>query len=292
MRRVLPSPFSWGVEVNSSTAARQSSLGGSLGRLALFVLIASYLAMILIGPIVALLIESAELGPNELVRALSQPGALEALKMSSLLVGIAAVVNAVIGTFGAIVMTRSRSPIRSLVSALADLPLAISPVMIGLAFILLLGRDGWLTPLIHALGISVLFSFGGLVLATLFVTLPYTIREVAYLLEELGTSEEEAASTLGATPSQVFFHVTLPNIRPAIAHGLVMTAARGFGEFGAVLILGGSIAGKTQTATTFIHDAIEERQLASAYAMALALALISVAILGALEGLKRSRSKE
>ena len=272
--------------------ARALTLHFTIARVALIGVVAAYLVTILIGPIAALIVEALKLRPIELLRSLAAPGALAALKTSTLLVIIAVALNAIIGTFGAIVITRHRFPGRGLFNALADLPLAISPVMIGLAFMLLLGRDGGLAPALDALGLKVLFSFPGLVIATLFVTLPYTMREVAYLLEELGTSEEEAASTLGARSHQIFLRVTLPNIRPALAHGLVMTAARGIGEFGAVLILGGSIAGKTQTATTFIHDAIEERDLASAYAMAIALALISVAFLVALELMKRSREKE
>ena len=134
-----------------------------------------------------------------------------------------------------------------------------------------------------------MFSFPGLVIAALFVTLPYTIREVAYVLEEIGIGEEEAATTLGASPMQTFFRVTLPNIRIALGYGLLMTAARTLGEFGAILVLGGSISGQTQTATTFIQDAIEERQLPEAYGMALVLGITSVTLLLGLESVKGRR---
>ena len=143
--------------------------------------------------------------------------------------------------------------------------------------------------MLQALGIKIVFSFPGIVLGTLFVTLPYTVREVAYVLDEIGTSEEEAAMTLGASVLQTFFLVTLPNIRLALGYGLLMTSARALGEFGAVLVLGGSITGHTQTATTFIHDAIEERQLAEAYGMALVLALFSVVLLLGLEWSKKRK---
>jgi sulfate transport system permease protein len=144
-------------------------------------------------------------------------------------------------------------------------------------------------PLVAA-GIKVLFAFPGLVLGTLFVALPFTVREVAYVLEEIGTSEEEAAATLGASPWQTFFRVTLPNIRIGLSYGLLMTVARSLGEFGAVLVLGGSISNETQTATTFIHDAIEERKTAGAYGMALVLALLSVALWTALHVLANKRA--
>lgn len=257
-------------------------------RHALIAVVFVYLSVVLVGPLVALLVESTEIGLAELIGAISTPTARYALGMSFALVSIAVVVNAVVGTIGAIVIVRHRFPGRALISAIADLPLAVSPVMIGLAFILLFGRDGWFSSTVGLLGLKILFSFPGLLIATLFVTLPYTIREVAYLLNELGTSEEEAATTLGASPLQTFFRVTLPNIRLALGYGLLMTAARGFGEFGAVLVLGGSIAGKTQTATTFIHDAIEERDLAGAYGMALLLAAMSIGLLSLLELLGRN----
>lgn len=260
------------------------------GRVALIASVFFYLTVVLVGPMIALGIETGEVGFGAALAAATSPVALEALGMSLLLVAIALVVNAVVGTFGAIALVRHRFIGRGLVSALCDLPLAVSPVMIGLAFLLLLGRDGALSPVLDSLGIKVVFSFPGLVIATLFVTLPYTVREVAYVLEEIGTSEEEAATTLGASPWQTFCRVTLPNIRVALGYGLLMTTARTLGEFGAVLVLGGSISGQTQTATTFIHDAIEERQLDGAYGMALILALLSVALLLSLEWAKARRN--
>lgn len=259
------------------------------GRIALLGGVLLYLLLVLVGPMVALLFETNEVGFGAALAAATSPTALDALGMSLVLVAIALIVNAVMGTLGAIALVRHRFFGREFVSALCDLPLAVSPVMIGLAFLLLVGRDGALSPVLQALELKVVFSFPGLVVATLFVTLPYTVREVAYVLEEIGTSEEEAATTLGASPWQTFFWVTLPNIRVALGYGLLMTTARTLGEFGAVLVLGGSISGQTQTATTFIHDAIEERQLAGAYGMALVLALMSVALLLSLEWAKTRR---
>jgi len=206
------------------------------------------------------------------------------------LVALSSVANAVVGVIGAIAITRHRFIGRGLIDALADLPLAVSPVMVGLAFMLLLGREGWLSGPLAWLDLQVLFAFPGLLVATLFVTLPFTLREVAYVLQEIGTSEEEAAVTLGASPLQTFFRVTLPNVRLGLGYGLLMSVARALGEFGAVLVLGGSISGHTQTATTFIHDAIEERNFGAAYGMALVLAAISVAFWVALESAKRARA--
>lgn len=248
-----------------------------------------YIALVLLSPMLGLLIEAWRVGFAKVFAAVATEAGFEALQMSLILVIISVVVNAVVGTLGAIALVRHRFWARNLISVLCDLPLAVSPVMIGLAFLLLVGRDGTFAPMLQALGIKIVFSFPGIVLGTLFVTLPYTVREVAYVLDEIGTSEEEAAMTLGASVLQTFFLVTLPNIRLALGYGLLMTSARALGEFGAVLVLGGSITGHTQTATTFIHDAIEERQLAEAYGMALVLALFSVVLLLGLEWSKKRK---
>lgn len=266
-----------------------SSTWVAVGRAALSGCVLLYLGLVLVGPMVALVFETSAVGFRTALAAATSPAALDALRMSLVLVVIALVANSVVGTLGAIALVRHRFVGRGLVSALCDLPLAVSPVMIGLAFLLLVGRDGALSPLLHWFGLKVVFSFPGLVIGTLFVTLPYAVREVAYVLEEIGTSEEEAATTLGASPWQTFWRVTLPNTRVALGYGLLMTTARTLGEFGAVLVLGGSISGQTQTATTFIHDAIEERQLADAYGMAIVLALMSVGLLLSLEWAKSRR---
>ncbi|NLY94201.1 MAG: sulfate ABC transporter permease subunit [Myxococcales bacterium] len=281
-------PIELAVPADRAEAAKKAASHGSgVFRAFLLGVVFLYLGVVLVAPLVALAMETVDVGFAEIVRALGTPTALSALWNSVALVALAVAINAVVGTLGAIYIVRHRHFARGYLDALCDLPLAVSPVMIGLAFILLLGRDGVLAPVLDAAGVKILFSFPALLLATLFVTLPFAMREVAYVLEEIGTSEEEAAVTLGASPLQTFFRVTLPNIRVALSYGLMMTAARALGEFGAVLVLGGSIAGHTQTATTFIHDAIEERDLASAYGMAAVLALASIALLLVLEVLKR-----
>jgi sulfate/thiosulfate transport system permease protein len=260
-----------------------------LGRMTLLSIVLLYLGAVLVGPVLAIAGEVIDVGVGAALRALATPDALAALRTSLVLTAISAAINAVVGVLGAIALVRHRFFGRSVVNALADLPLAISPVMVGLAFVLLAGRGGWLAGPLEAIGIQVLFSFPGLVLGTLFVTLPFTIREVAYVLEEIGTSEEEAAATLGASPLQTFFRVTLPNIRIGLDYGMLMTVARSLGEFGALLVIGGSISRETQTATTFISDMIDERENAAAYGMALVLALLSVGLWIALEWAKQRR---
>jgi sulfate transport system permease protein len=248
-----------------------------------------YLLIVLFAPLAAMGIELLRMGIAEPLASLFQPDALSALRMSLVLTALSVVINSVVGVMLAIAIVRHKFALRGLMNALADLPLAVSPVMVGLSFLLLFGRDGWFATSLERFDIKIVFAFGGLLLGTLFVSLPYTVREIVYVLEELGTSEEEAAATLGASPFQILVRVTLPNIRFALGYGVLMTLARSLGEFGAVLVLGGSISGQTQTATTYIHDSIEERATGNAYGMAVLLALISVMLLLGLEWAKRHR---
>jgi sulfate/thiosulfate transport system permease protein len=257
------------------------------GSLLLYATAWLYIGAVLVIPLATLGTELAQLLFAAEPSTFFSITSLDPLFRSFQVTTIVVIVNAVVGVGGALVLVRHKFPGRALINALVDLPLAISPVMIGLGVLLVVGRDGWFGPFFESLGIRLTFSFSGLVIATLFVTLPYTLREVAYVLEELGTVEEEAASTLGASPWQILWLVTLPNIRLALGYGLLMALARSLGEFGAVLVLGGGISGETQTATTFIHDALEERDIAGAYGMAALLCSISVGLLATLELLKR-----
>lgn len=220
---------------------------------------------------------------DEVVPAMTAPVALDALGRSFVVAAVVVGVNGVAGVVGGLLIVRSRWPGRRVLDALVDLPFALSPVMTGLAFLLLFGRGGLLAPVLDAAGLPFAFAWPAVLVATLFVTLPFTLREVVLVLEELGDSEEQAAATLGASPWQTFWRVTLPNLRDALAVGTTLTLARALGEFGAVLVVGGAVAHKTLTATTFIHTAVEERQEPAAFGMALLLAAVAVALLAVLE---------
>lgn len=248
--------------------------------------IAIYIGILLIIPLGALALEVAR-NLGEVLSVLRTREALNALALSGLVAVACVALNGVFGVIGAIVVTRQRFLGRRLLDALVDLPLALSPVMTGLAFLLLFGRFGCFRPALERLDLQVAFAWPGVLLATLFVTLPFTLREVALVLEELGDTEEQAAATLGASPWQTFWRVTLPNIRGGLTLGTTLTLARALGEFGAVLVLGGAIANRTQTATTFIHGAVEERQEPAAFGMALLLAAAAVALLFFLESRRR-----
>ncbi|HEU4882696.1 MAG TPA: ABC transporter permease subunit [Longimicrobium sp.] len=251
----------------------------------------AYLAVVLLLPLAALVARALSEGPAALASALSSAGALAGLWHSFVAVALALAINGTLGVAGAIVLVRHRFWGRQVLDLLVDLPLAVSPVMVGLAFLLVFGRGGWLRPVTDALGMQVAFAFTGVVLVTLFVTLPYTIREVGYLLQEVGTAEEEVAATLGATPWQTFRRVTLPNVRNALGAGLTLTAARALGEFGAAVVVGGAISGRTQTATTYIYGEMESRNTAGAYGMALLLAIASTVLLLVLRRAEKKRKR-
>lgn len=260
-------------------------------RVLLLAAVVLYLGLVLGVPIGALLWEATQQGLRPLLQGVLSPAALQALARSLELTAIAVIANGIFGIAAALVFVRYRFRGWRFLEALVDVTFAVSPVMTGLAFLLLFGRNGWLAPLTSGLHLTVAFSFPGLVLATVFVTLPFTVREVSHVLHQIGDEEEQAAATLGATRFQAFRSVTLPNIRHALTVGLTLTAARAMGEFGAVLVLGGAIAGRTQTATTFIYGATEERQEPAAFGMAIVLALTSVVLLVVLEHFKnRSRN--
>ncbi len=182
------------------------------------------------------------------------PDALHALWLTLLVAAIAVPLNTVFGVGVSLILARHRFPGAWLLDALVDIPLALSPVVIGLALVLVYGHTGWLGNWLAARGITVIFSVPGIVMASAAVSLPYVVREVLPVLQEIGTEQEQAARTLGARPLTVFRRITLPNIRRGLAYGVTLTTARVLGEFGAVAIVSGAIAGKTQTLTLFISD--------------------------------------
>lgn len=250
--------------------------------------VVTYLVLLLAFPLGALATTVASHLPD-VVRQLGSADAVFALGSSLGVAAACVVLHGVFGTAGALVLVRHRFAGKRILDALIDLPLALSPVMTGLGFLLLFGRSGALRPIVDAVGLKVAFAWPGVLLATLFVTLPFTLREVALVLEELGDSEEQAAATLGASPWRTFRSITLPNIRQGLVLGSTLTLARALGEFGAVLVVGGAITGRTATATTFIHTAVEERHEPAAFGMALVLAGAAIATLFVLSTYGKAR---
>lgn len=183
--------------------------------------------------------------------------------------------NTVFGVLCALALARGRLPGKALLNAVIDLPFAVSPVVAGLALILVFGRGGW----IDDLPFQVIFSVPGIVLATIFISVPFVVREVTPVLQEIGDEQEQAASTLGASRWQAFRRVTLPAIRWGVAYGVVLSVARCIGEFGAVSVVSGKIAGETETLTILVEQRFQNFNLAGAYAASALLAFIALATL-------------
>ena len=204
---------------------------------------------------------------------------LHGFRVTAIVAFWAVLFNTIFGVGIAILLVRHRFPGRRLLSVLIDLPIAVSPVVVGLALILAYGRfspiGGWLDD--H--GIQVIFAYPGMVLATIFVSLPLVVREVAPVLEEIGIEQEQAAWTLGANRRQTFRRVTLPSIRWALAYGIVLTLARCLGEYGAVAIVSGRLIGKTQTATLIVEERFQNFDQTTAYAVSMTLAIVAILIL-------------
>lgn len=208
--------------------------------------------------------------------AVTAPEARSALWLTVLITMIVVPLNTVFGVVCALAIVRRRFPGKGIVNALVDLPLALSPVVVGLALLLLYGRLGWLGPWLSGHGIKVIYALPGMVLATIFVSLPFVVREVVPVLREIGTEQEQAAATLGASRFQIFRRVTLPAIRWGVAYGVVLTTARALGEFGAVSVVSGHIAGKTETMTQYVQAQYEGFNTPGAYAASVVLALLAI----------------
>jgi sulfate/thiosulfate transport system permease protein len=205
--------------------------------------------------------------------AVTTPDAIHALKVTLILAGIAVPANTVFGVLAGLAIVRYRFPGAGVFNAVVDLPLALSPVVVGLALLLLYGRGGWLG------GHQIVFALPGMVLATMFVSLPFVVREVVPVLREIGTEQEQAAATLGANAWQTFCRVTWPAIRWATAYGVVLTTARALGEFGAVSVVSGRLTGQTESLTLYVQDRYQGFDEVGAYAAAVVLALIAVSTL-------------
>jgi sulfate transport system permease protein len=249
-----------------------------------------YLAALLVAPVGMVFYRAFEHGFAAAWHAVTTPDALHAFWLTVLMVAIAVPANAVFGVGAALVIVRGRFRGRALLGALIDLPFAVSPVVVGLALILVYGRDGWLGGWLTDHGIRIIFSTPGIALATIFVSLPFVAREVVPVLREIGTDQEQAAHTLGASGWQTFWRVTLPAIRWGLAYGVILTTARALGEFGAVSVVSGKLAGQTQTLTLFVEDRFQSFDLTGAYAAAVVLAALAVAVIGVLTLLDRRRA--
>jgi sulfate transport system permease protein len=248
-------------------------------KVALRLVALGYLAAVLVGPVALVFYRAFEHGFDTFWAAVTTPEALHALWLTVVIAAIAVPLNTVFGVCCALVIVRHRFRGVGIVNALVDLPLALSPIVVGLSLLLLYGQDGWFGEALAANGIEVIFSLPGMVLATIFVSLPFVVREVVPVLREIGTDQEQAAATLGAGSFQTFRRITFPAIRWAVAYGVVLTTARALGEYGAVTVVSGRIVGETQTMTIHVEDRFQSFDLVGAYAASVVLALLAIAVL-------------
>lgn len=275
------------INAPSGKSLRPAKKRHSVGEWIVIIAVLLYAGLLLIGPLAAIVWGALAEGVGAFFSAITSDNALSAIRLT-LLLGIGAtVINTVFGLCIAWILVRDDFRGKALINGLIDLPFAVSPVIAGLMMILLFGRDGWLTPVADALGIKMVFAWPGMLLATSFVSLPFVVREVMPVLKHLGTQQENAAYTMGASPLQTFWMVTLPSIRWGLFYGISLTLARALGEFGAVLVVSGGVSGLTETSTLFIFRSLDDRNYVGAYSMALVLALISFSILMLMEFFKK-----
>lgn len=253
----------------------------------LIAIVVIYASSLLVAPLIAIVWGAFGEGVSAFASAMTSADAVSSLKLTLIMAVGATAINTVFGLCIAWVLVRDNFWGRRILNGLVDMPFAVSPVIAGFMLILLFGRTGWLTNLTEALGIKVVFALPGILLATIFISLPFVIREVAPVLSQVSLDQENAAFTIGASRLQTFWHVTMPAIRWGLLYGVSLTFARAVGEIGAVLVVSGGVRGSTETSTLFIFRSLDDRNYVGANAMAVVLAAISFVILMVIEFFKK-----
>ncbi|OBG92888.1 sulfate ABC transporter permease subunit CysW [Mycobacterium sp. E136] len=239
----------------------------------------AYVVILVVVPVGLILWRTFSPGVGAFVESISTPAAISALNLSLLVVAIVVPLNVLFGVPTALVLARNKFRGKSALQAVIDLPFAVSPVVVGVALILLWGSAGLFGFVETSLGFKIIFGFPGIVLASIFVTVPFVIREVEPVLHEIGTDQEEAAATLGSQWWQTFWRVTLPSIRWGLTYGVVLTIARTLGEYGAVLMVSSNLPGKSQTLTLLVSDRYTRGAEYGAYAVSTLLMAVAVVVL-------------
>lgn len=253
---------------------------------------AAVLLILLAAPLVFLATEALKDGVRAYFNALAQPGAVASIRMTLVVAAVSVPLNTVFGVAAAWAIAKFEFPGKNALLALIDLPISVSPVIAGLVFVLIFGAQGWLGPTLVAHGIRVIFALPGLVLATVFVTLPFVARQIVPLMQMQGQSEEESALVLGATGFQTFWRVTLPNIRWGLLYGVLLCNARAMGEFGAVAVVSGRVEGATMTMPLQVEALYQDYDVTAAFAVASLLALLALVTLAVKRLLESTRGEE
>ena len=278
-----------GSSLQSGSPNSQSSSQAKRGwvKVALIAVAIAYLLLILFIPAFNVFVQAFKGGVGPFLNNLTEPAFTHAAWLTVLIALIVVPLNTVFGLCAAWVIARHQFRGRTFLISLLDIPFAVSPVVAGLMIVLLYGRNGWFGPLLEAANIKIIFATPAMVLASAFITMPFVTREVLPVLEEAGTEQEEAAKTLGANDWQIFWRVTLPNIQWGLLYGVILTNARVMGEFGAVSVVSGNIARKTQTLPLFVEEAYKQYQTEAAFSAAVILAGLALVTLVLKEILER-----
>jgi len=264
----------------------------SLANWLLILLVIAFLGVLIIGPIIALVIGAFDNGLMPVLRSITSAAFMQSLNLTLQISILVVIIQLVLGTMIAWMLVRHNFPGKTILNGFVDVPFAVSGVVVGYMLLLMFGRTSMLFPLLDRIGLRVAFAPPGIFLATLFVCFPFMVREMVPVIENLDRQQEYAAETLGASGWTRFWRVIFPQLRSGIIYGLTLTIARTFGEFGAVLVVGGGIQGRTETATVYIFRSMEERRFIEAYSAALLLGIFSVLIVLASDWLKRSLEKK
>jgi sulfate transport system permease protein len=258
----------------------------------LILIVVVYMGFLILAPIIALIRGAFQDGFKAVWESVTSPVLGEALLLSLKIAVLVVLVQAVFGSLVAWVLVRHRFPGRALFNSLIDIPFALSPVVVGYVILLLFGRNGLLYPVVETLDFQVAFAVPGMFLATLFVSLPFMVREMVPVITNLDRAQEYAAATLGANQWTVFWRIIFPQLKSAVIYGISLTLARALGEFGAVLVVGGGVQGRTETTTLYIFRCIDERHNIEAYTASILLGAFSVLIVSFADMMKRAQKKK
>lgn len=252
----------------------------------------AFMVIMLVIPLMAVFYEALKAGRQLYLASLTEAEALHAIKLTLITALIVVPINAVIGVAIAWLLTRFNFKGKQILTTLLDIPFSVSPVVAGLMFVVLLGRNSWLGGWLEYFDFQVIFAIPGIVIATMFVTFPFVAREIIPLMQSQGASEEQVALTLGASGWQMFWRVTLPNIKWALLYGIILTNARAMGEFGAVSVVSGHIRGQTNTMSLLVEIAYNEYNFTAAFALSSLLALLALITLLLQQFLNYRQSKK
>ncbi len=265
--------------INVIAKWKQKIIKENIGKWLLIIAVIAWFSQLILFPLYGIIKETIKNGLAIFVTSLSSPASLHSFWLTLIITIIAVIINTILGIVLAVVFAYRHFKGKLLLESLVDLPFAVSPVVAGFMFIILFGPNGWIGSWFERMNIKIIYALPGMIIATLFVTLPFVVREILPILREFGREQEEAAATLGANRWQTFWWVTLPSIKWGLTYGITLTIARSIGEFGAVLVVSGSIINKTQTATLRINDQFTDLNYAGAFSAALVLAFFSFVIL-------------